>query len=105
MLHALLINTEADKISALFSFRADMGHWVTQRIQEMHFRLSVSIGFEWLMAWAGHFLAQEPHNVQLCVALGTSLGMTVFLYGWFPGRVGEIKRPSVEFSFSMICLA
>ena len=57
---------------ALFTFRADCGHIETQRIQEMHFLPSVSLGSSVLIACAGHISAQIPHALQLRFAFGTS---------------------------------
>ena len=63
--HAFFIAAAATATKALFTLRADCGHTATQRIQEMHFFPSVSLGLSLLIACAGHFSAQRPHALHL----------------------------------------
>ena len=62
---AFLIAIAAIETMAAFTLRAVCGHKETQRIQEIHFLLSVSFGFSLLMACAGHFSVQRQHRVHL----------------------------------------
>ena len=53
-------------------FLAVRGHTRTQRIQDMHFSLSVADGLSLLMAPAGQFAAQAPHFTHFFPAAGFS---------------------------------
>ena len=59
------IAAAATATKTLFTLRADCGHTATQRMQEMHFFPSVSLGLSLLIACAGHFSAQRPHALHL----------------------------------------
>lgn len=63
--HAFLIAIAATATMAPFTLRADCGQISIQRIQEIHFFPSVSLGFSLLMACAGHFSAQSPQALHV----------------------------------------
>lgn len=59
--HAFLMASAATETMAPLTFLAPWGHCVTQRIQEMHFLLSVFPESSQLIAWAGHWAAHTLH--------------------------------------------
>ena len=62
-LQAFLSASAAAETIALFTFRADSGHFTTQRIQEIHFLPSAVLRLLGSIAWAGQLFAQRPQPI------------------------------------------
>ena len=96
--HAFFIANAAILVISGLTLRAFAGQMETQRMQPMHFVLSVTRGLAGSIALAGQRFAHKPQAVQEALALGT-IADPAFLYGLFPGT--EIL-PDAAFAFSSI---
>ena len=97
--HAFLIAIAATATIALFTLRADCGQMETQRIQDIHFLPSVSLGFSRLIACDRALFGAKAARIALVVRLGNQACAAGFLIGPIPRdlRGGHISRLAVHF--------